>query len=158
MPCEVPFERRGPQQDAIDVRQRRERRIARVTHPTLERDPRGAPAVLELARLVLERDEDAARGVELRLREPSRPIHTFGALDLDLGDLELIGSDARQLLDVIALEPRERGLTGNVDAGRDLLRSGTIGFARVALRERLAHFGAQRLLGEAGASDRIDVS
>src|SRR5205807_1264508 len=109
MPSEVPFERRGREPDAVNVGQSREWRIARVAHPTLERDSRGAPAVLELARLVLEHDEHTARTVELRLREPSRPIHVFGALDLGLGELALIGGDARHLLDVIALEPREGG-------------------------------------------------
>ena len=70
----------------------------------------------------------------------------------------MIGGDARHLLDVIALEPREGGLAGNVDARCDFLRRGAIGFARVALRKRLAHFGTQRLLRDADARDRIDVS
>ena len=77
------------------------------------------------------------RGVELRLREPSGPIHVLGALDFDLRELELIGGDTCQLLDVMALEPRERGLACDVDARGGLPRGGAIGFTGVALRERL---------------------
>jgi len=39
---------------------------------------------------------------------------------------ELIGSDARHSLDVIALDHASAGSAGNIDARRDLLRGGTI--------------------------------
>src|SRR5882672_196263 len=154
MPREVPFKRRGPEPDPIDVGQRRERRIAHVAHPALERDPRSAYAVLEAARFVLEHDEHAARAVELGLAQASGPIHAFGALELALGGLELFAGDAGHLLDVIALQPRERGLARDVNARGRLSGGGAIGFARVALCEHLALLRTRELTGDADAAYR----
>src|SRR5205823_14508288 len=125
VPCEVAFETRGHESDAIDVRQRGERRIARIAYPTLERDPRCAPAVRELARLVLEQNEHTARAVKLRLARTSCPIQALAAINLELRGFELSARDAGHPLDVMAVEPCERGVARDIDARGNPLRGRT---------------------------------